>query len=206
MTFLASLNEGGILTRLRSRKINNSCSPSKAQRAYHNPSLPSGSAYIYEDIHVRRCTFGLLKCTHYFRGWFRRQTCLPASNRAECSSKPARAGGIRDAEVKSSPQYRDGFRSWRRWAGEPRWCRVKSWATAEVGAVLSVAACLQLREHSVALGQWEIIDLLFLLYAEAFKPGATIIWSHQCVSVLIIIQSELAQAAWSGIQYRTIIQ
>lgn len=49
------LNEEEVLTmriRLRSRKTNNSCYPNEAQRAYHSPFLSSGSAYIYEDIHV----------------------------------------------------------------------------------------------------------------------------------------------------------
>lgn len=126
--------------RLRSRKINNSCYDSEAQIAYHNPPLPSASAYIYKDIHVKRCTFGLLKCKHYFRGWFQHQTCLQASSKAEYPSKPAHAGGIRDAEVKSSPQCQDSFGSWKHWAVGPRWCRMKSWTMAKVGAAVSASS------------------------------------------------------------------
>lgn len=59
------------------------------------------------------------------------------------------------------------------WAVKAWWWSMNVWTTAKAGAPVSVAVCLQLCEHTVALGQWGITDLLFLLHDEGFMQQSS---------------------------------
>lgn len=203
VTFLSSLKEERILTmriRLRSRKkYTVVVTPVKPKE------LSTGSTYIYKDIHVSIAHLAFWSAHTISEDGFSIKPVykLPAEQNAHPNQlmqeglEMQRSNHLCNIRTASGA----GSTAWI-WAVGPWWCSTKSWTTAKVDVVcgwMFTAAWTYSGFRSVGYHRFIISD-------EGFKPCATIIWSHLCVSVLIMIQSELAKAAWSGIEYGTIIQ
>lgn len=131
--------------------------------------LSTGPTYIYKNIHVSIAHLAFWSAHTISEDDFSIKPVykLPAEQNAHPNQLMQEGLEMQRSNHLCSIRTASGAGStaWI-WAVGPWWCSMKSWTTAKVGAPVStVAGCLQLREHTVALGQWDIADLLFLMKA-----------------------------------------